>query len=130
MGLVQNLKKRLGRWAEKILVELSYLYILQKEKQTLKRPDSSLHITSSQNRLTMGHQDTIIATSSPDTSGKTIMKYDTTEDIVAHVRRWATDKLESAELVGDKIAIYAEFEDWIELEDEDNVEVISLDLEE
>ena len=58
------------------------------------------------------------------------MKYDTTEDIVAHVRRWATDKLESAELVGDKIAIYAEFEDWIELEDEDNVEVISLDLEE
>ena len=58
------------------------------------------------------------------------MELNTTEDIVAHVRRWATDKLESAELVGDKIAIYAEFEDWIELEDEDNVEVISLDLEE
>jgi len=130
MGLVQNLKKRLGRWAEKILVELSYLYIIQKEKQTLKKPDSSLHITSSQNRLTMGHQDTIIATSSPDTSGKTIMELNTTEDIVAHVRRWATDRLESAEIVGDKIAIYAEFEDWIELEDEDNVEVISLDLEE
>ena len=51
----------------------------------------------------------------------------TTEDIVAHVSKWATDKLESAELVGDKIALYAEFEDWIELEDDDNIEVISLE---
>ena len=51
----------------------------------------------------------------------------TTEDIVAHVSKWATDKLESTELVGDKIALYAEFEDWIELEDDDNIEVISLD---
>tara|TARA_B100001094_G_scaffold120364_1_gene116095 strand:+ start:407 stop:583 length:177 start_codon:yes stop_codon:yes gene_type:complete len=58
------------------------------------------------------------------------MELKTTEDVVAHVRRWATDRLESAELVGDKIALYSEFEDWIELEDEDNVEVISLDLEE
>ena len=32
-------------------------------------------------------------------------------------------------MVGDKMAIYAEFEDWIELEDEDNVDVLSLDLE-
>ena len=40
------------------------------------------------------------------------------------------DKIEESELVGDKMAIYAEFEDWIELEDEDNVEIISLDLEE
>ena len=130
MGLVQNLRKKLERWAEKILVELSYLYIIQKEKQTLKKPDNFLHTTSSRNRLTMGHQDTIIATSSQDTSGKTIMELKTTEDVVAHVRRWATDRLESAELVGDKIALYSEFEDWIELEDEDNVEVISLDLEE
>ena len=58
------------------------------------------------------------------------MELKTTEDVVAHVRRWATDRLESAELVGDKIALYSEFEDWIELEDEDNVEVISLVLEE
>ena len=129
MGLVQNLKKKLERWAEKILVELSYLYILQKEKQTLKKPDSSLPTEFLQSNLTMEHQSTIIATSSPDTSGKTIMEK-TTEDIVAHVSRWATDKIEESELVGDKMAIYAEFEDWIELEDEDNVEIISLDLEE
>ena len=57
------------------------------------------------------------------------MKLDETDKIIAHNREWAIDKVESAELVGDKIAIYAEFEDWIELEDEDNVEVISLDLE-
>ena len=53
----------------------------------------------------------------------------TTEDIVAHVSRLATDKIENATMVGDKMAIYAEFEDWIELEDEDNVDVLSLDLE-
>ena len=77
----------------------------------------------------MAHRDTIIATSSQDISGKTIMPSKTTEDIVAHVSRWATDKIENATMVGDKMAIYAEFEDWIELEDEDNVDVLSLDLE-
>ena len=50
----------------------------------------------------------------------------TTEDIVAHVSRWATDKIEESELVGDKMAIYAEFEDWIELDDVDEIEVVSL----
>jgi len=127
MGLVQNLKKRLGRLAERILVELSYHYIIQKAKQTSRKPSNYLQTTSSQNRLTMGHQDTIIATSSQDISEKTIMASKTTEDIVAHVSKWATDKVESAELVGDKIALYAEFEDWIELEDDDNIEVISLE---
>ena len=41
------------------------------------------------------------------------MELKTTEDIVAHNREWAIDKLESAKLVGDKIALYAEFEDLI-----------------
>ena len=61
----------------------------------------------------MGHQNTIIVTSSQGTSEKTIMELKTTEDVLAHVRDWAIEKLESAELVGDKIALYAEFEDWI-----------------
>ena len=54
----------------------------------------------------------------------------TTDDIVAHTREWAIDKVESAELVGDKIALYAEFEDWIELEDRDgeDLEIISFDV--
>ena len=96
MGLVQNLKKRLGRWVEKILVELSYLYIIQKEKQTLKKPDNSLQTEFLQSNLTTEHQSTIIATSSQGTSGKTIMELKTTEDIVAHTREWAIDKIEEA----------------------------------
>ena len=57
------------------------------------------------------------------------MKLDTTDEIVAHAREWAIDKVESAELVGDKIALYAEFEDWIELDDVDNIEIISIEKE-
>ena len=78
----------------------------------------------------MGHQNTIIVTSSQGTSEKTIMELKTTEDVLAHVRDWAIEKLESAELVGDKIALYAEFEDWIELEDRDgeDLEIISFDV--
>ena len=57
------------------------------------------------------------------------MKLDTTDEIIAHAREWAIDKVESAELVGDKIAIYAEFEDWIELDDVDNIEIISIEKE-
>ena len=58
------------------------------------------------------------------------MELKTTEDVLAHVRDWAIDRLESAELVGDKIALYAEVEDWIELEDRDgeDLEIISFDV--
>ena len=55
------------------------------------------------------------------------MKLDETDKIVAHNREWAIIKLESAKLVGDKIAIYAEFEDWIEIDDVDNIEIISIE---
>ena len=51
----------------------------------------------------------------------------TTDDIVAHNREWAIDKVESAELVGDKISLYAEFEEWIELDEQDELEIISLE---
>ena len=57
------------------------------------------------------------------------MKLDTTDEIIAHTREWAIDKVESAELVGDKIALYAEFEDWIELDDVDHIEIISIEKE-
>jgi len=126
MGLVQNLKKKLGRLVEKILVELSYHYIIQKAKQTSRKPDNSLHTEFLQNNLTTEHRSTIIATSSQGTSEKTIMGM-TTDDIVAYTREWAIDKIEEAELCGDKIALYAEFEEWIEIEDQDDCEVISLE---
>ena len=53
-----------------------------------------------------------------------------TEDIIAHIREWSIDKMESAELVGDKIALYAEFEEWIEIEDEEDIEIVSINEEE
>ena len=52
-----------------------------------------------------------------------------TEDIVAHIREWSIDKMESAELVGDKIALYSEFEEWIEIEEDGDLEVISMKRE-
>ena len=53
------------------------------------------------------------------------MKLDKTDDIVDQVRDWSVDKIEDAELVGDKIALYAEFEEWIELDDEIGIEILS-----
>ena len=57
------------------------------------------------------------------------MKLDTTDEVVAHVRDWSVDRLEQAELVGDKIALYAEFEEWIELDDIEELEIMSLEPE-
>ena len=124
MGLVRNLKKKLEDWGEKILVELSYHYIIQRAKQTSKRPDNSLPTECLQNNLTMAHQSTIIVTSSPDISEKI-----TSEEIepVAQIRNWAMERLEAAETVGAKDAIYKEFEDWIELEDKEEIEYICLE---
>ena len=55
------------------------------------------------------------------------MKLDETDKIIAHTREWAIDKIESTELCGDKIALYAEFEEWIELDDVENIEIISIE---
>jgi len=129
MGLVQNLKKKFNDWVDRTLAELSSAYIKQLAKQTSRKRDNSLLTESSQSPLTTERQSTTIVTSSPDTSEKIIMKLDTTDEIVAHAREWAIDKVESAELVGDKIALYAEFEDWIELDDVENLEIISIEKE-
>ena len=129
MGLVQNLRKKFSNWVDKTLAELSSAYIKQLAKQTSRKQDNCSSMESLPNNLTTVHPDTIIATSSPDTSGKTIMSTEkqTTDDIVAHNREWAIDRLESAKLVGDKIALYAEFEEWIELEEQEELEIISLE---
>ena len=124
MGLVRNLKKKLRLWVDKTLAELSYLYITQKAKQTSKKPDNSLPTEFLQNNLTMEHQRTTIAISSHDISEKT-----TSEEIepVAQIREWAIERLKSAESIGAKDAIYKEFEDWIELDDKDEIEYICLE---
>ena len=124
MGLVRNLKKRLDAWVNGILVELSYHYIKQLAKQTSKKRANSLPMECLQNNLTMAHQSTIIATSSQDTSEKTTLE---PTEPVAQIRDWAIDRLEAAESIGAKAAIYEEFEDWIELEDKEEIEYICLE---
>ena len=125
MGLVQNLKKKFSNWVDITLAELCSAYIKQLAKQTSKKRGNSLLMESSPSHLTTERRSTTIVTSSPDTSEKIIMKLDKTDDIVDQVRDWSVDKIESAELVGDKIALYAEFEEWIELDDETGIEILS-----
>ena len=130
MGLVQNLKKRLSNLADKVLAELSYHYMIQKARQTTKRPDNSSVTMSLRKDLTMEPPSTTIVTSSQGTSEKIIMKLDTTDEIVSHVRAWSIDKLETAKTIGDKDAIYKEFEEWIELDDIEELEIMSLEPDE
>jgi hypothetical protein len=125
MGLVQNLKKKFSNWVDITLAELCSAYIKQLAKQTSKKRGNSLSTEFSQSRLVTEHRSTTIVTSSQDTSEKIIMKLDKTDDIVDQVRDWSVDKIEEAELVGDKIALYAEFEEWIELDDETAIEILS-----
>ena len=127
MGLLRNLRKKFNNWVDTTLAELSSAYIKQLAKQTSKKRGNSLSKECLQNNLTMAPPSTTIVTSSPDTSEKTIMELDTTDKVVAHVRDWSVDKIEEAELTGDKIALYAEFEEWIELDDVDNIEIYSLE---
>ena len=127
MGLLRNLRKRFNNWVDITLAELSSAYIKQLAKQTSKKRGNSLSKECLQNNLTMAPPSTTIVTSSPDTSEKTIMELDTTDKVVAHVRDWSVDKIEESELVGDKMALYAEFEEWIELDDIDNIEIYSLE---
>ena len=53
------------------------------------------------------------------------MKLDKIDEIVDYVRDWSVDKIAEAELVGDKMALYAEFEEWIELDDEDSIDIMA-----
>ena len=123
MGLVQNLKKKLNNWVDRTLAELCSAYIKQLARQTTKRRNSSLLTESLQNSLTLVNQSSIIATSSQDISKKTTTK--TNEEIVSDISRWALDKLDSTTTVGDKMALYSEFDDWIDPQDDD-LEITSL----
>ena len=128
MGLVQNLKRTLNDWVDKILVELSCHYIKHLAKQTLKKPDNSSSTESLPNPLTQGDLPTTIATSSAGTSEKTIMME--TEEIVADVRQWAIDKVQEyngkgIDRIYDQMALMAEFDEWFD--PQEDLEVISLD---
>ena len=44
----------------------------------------------------------------------------TLKQTLLRTREWSINKLESAVSIGDKHAIYKEFEDWIDMEDLDH----------
>jgi len=132
MGLVQNLKKKLSALGDRILVELSSAYIKQLAKQTSKKQDNYSSTESSQNPLTTEPQDTIIVTSSADTSEKTIME-DSIEPIV-QVREWSIDRIHHLADTGslqqqfDAVAIAEEFDEWINIpQGQEEVEYLSLE---
>ena len=124
MGLVQNLKKTLNSWVDKILVAASCHYIRHLAKQTTKKQDNSSQTTSSQNRLTSESPSTTIVTSSADTSEKITMME--TEEIVSTIRDWALDRFDDNLSIGDSLAIYQEFAEWIEPQGEE-LEIVTLD---
>ena len=122
MGLVQNLKKKLNNWVDKILVELSYHYIKQRAKQISKKPDNSLSTESLQKALTTENQHSIIATSSTDTSEKIIME--TQINPVVQIRDWSIDRIDELsegdiESQFNAVAIAEEFDEWINVRQED-----------
>ena len=112
----------------RILRALFYHYIKQRAKQTLKKQDNSSRITSSRNRLTMGHQDTTIATSSTGISEKIIME--TQIEPVVQVRDWAIEKIQllhEADRHKNAAALLAEFDEWIDIEDEEEITYFCLE---
>ena len=125
MGLVQNLKKNLNNWVNKILAELSYLYIIQKAKQTSRKQDNSSSKEFLPSHLATEHRSITTVTSSLDTSEKTITILDKTDEMVDKIREWSINKIANIEPVGSKFAIYEEFEEWIELDDEESIEILS-----
>ncbi len=126
MGLVQNLKKKLNDWGDKVLVALSCHYIKHLAKQTSRKQNNSSSTTFSQNPLTKESPPTTIATSSAGTSAKTTMKKVETEDIVQHIRDWAIDIIEEKKgNPEDQVAIIDEFYEWISPKDE--LDIISLE---
>jgi hypothetical protein len=121
MGLARNLKRTLTKLAEKILVELSYHYIKQRAKQTLRRPDDSSPIMSSPNPLTTESPRSTIATSSTDTSEKITMETQIESQSVSQIRDWAIQKIEllhEADRHKNAKALAAEFDEWINIPDE------------
>ena len=125
MARALNLRKRLSNWVNKILVELSYHYIIQKAKQTSRKRDNSSLKEFLPSHLATEHRSITTVTSSLDTSEKTITILDKTDEMVDEIREWSINKIANIEPVGSKFAIYEEFEEWIELDDEESIEILS-----
>ena len=56
------------------------------------------------------------------------MEWDKTDEVVAHVREWSIEKVDSDIPMENARAIYEEFEEWIELDEEKGgLEIMSLE---
>ena len=130
MGLVQNLKKTLSNSASKILADLLSAFIRQRAKLILRKQDNFLLTESSQNPLTQESPNTIIATSSADTSEKIIMKE---TDVVMQARDWAINRIqemsqtESVEQIYDRLSLMDEWYEWFDLDKMDGMDYIVLE---
>jgi len=130
MGLVQNLKKTLSNSASKILADLLSAFIRQRAKLILRKQDNFLLMESSQNPLTQESPNTIIATSSADTSEKIIMKE---TDVVMQARDWAINRIEematteSVDQIYDRLAMMDEWYEWFDLDKMDGMDYIVLE---
>ena len=52
----------------------------------------------------------------------------TTDEMCAYLREWAIDKVEESESIGAMDAIYKEFEEWIEVDpDDEDMELLLLE---
>jgi len=77
--------------------------------------------------LTTEHQSTIIATSSQDISEKITMEK-TSDDLVVEAREWSMNKINSDIPMENVKAIYEEFQEWIDLDEDDKeLEILSLE---
>jgi len=86
-----------------------------------------LHTEFLQSNLTTEHQSTIIATSSQDISEKITMEK-TSDDLVVEAREWSMNKINSDIPMENVKAIYEEFQEWIDIdEDDEDLEILSLE---
>ena len=129
MVLVQNLRKTLLNSANKILADLLSVFIRRRAKLILKKPDNSSSTESSPNPLTQENPNTIIATSSADTSEKTTME----TDVVMQARDWAIKRIEematteSVDQIYDRLAMMDEWYEWFDLDKMDGMDYIVLE---
>ena len=129
MVLVQNLRKTLSNSASKILADLLSVFIRRRAKLILKKPDNSSSTESLPNPLTQENPNTIIATSSADTSEKIIME----TDVVMQARDWAIKRIEematteSVDQIYDRLAMMDEWYEWFDLDKMDGMDYIVLE---
>ena len=127
MDLARNLKKILKESAKIIFQGLFSPSIKREGKQTLKRQDNSSGTMYSPSPLTTGLQGTTMETSLTGTSEKITME--TQIEPLNQVRDWALDRIESMTNQGDALALVAEFDEWIDVDENQEINYLCIEEE-